>query len=145
MIEKQGNIWTRYCQPNEFLCVTTNSTLNNKLELVMGAGVALEAKKRMPWLPYFLGPTAGGQEYNFRICPNNIIALQTKFHWKDPSPLDLIERSVRALSLQMRHYPNFIINMTRPGCGHGQLSWETQVKPICEDFLKGERWVIWYQ
>lgn len=39
----------------DYVCITTNSILNKNGELVMGAGVALEAKQRFPELPKVYG------------------------------------------------------------------------------------------
>ena len=39
----------------DYICITTNSILNKNGELVMGAGVALEAKQRFPELPKVYG------------------------------------------------------------------------------------------
>lgn len=148
MIEKTGNIWQRYCQPNEFLCITTNNCLTHTGELTMGAGIAKEAKERCPWLPRFWGSDIKryhlGKDYRFLMAPNNLVALQTKRNWKDPSPLELIKSSLEALAtFAAQQFPHWIINCPRPGCGYGGLSWEQQVKPLCESVCKGNQWVIW--
>lgn len=49
MKEAQGDLWTL---PAEFRCITTNGIWSkNTGEAVMGAGVALDAKRRYPDLP----------------------------------------------------------------------------------------------
>lgn len=145
MVEVNGNIWTRYCQPDEFIVITTNNILTHK-GLVMGAGIALAAKDRCPWLPEYWAAKIGqhGIDYHILAAPNNLIALQTKKHYKDHSPISLIEASLEALAAKMTEdFPSFTINMPRPGCGNGGLDWDTQVKPICERICKGNKWIIW--
>lgn len=50
MILEKGNMWDCFGKVDLFL-VTTNPIVNAKGELVMGRGIALEAKKRFPELP----------------------------------------------------------------------------------------------
>ncbi len=52
MKEYVGDIWQSGA---DVICVTTNGVLRKNGDLVMGAGIALEAKKRYPRLPAFLG------------------------------------------------------------------------------------------
>lgn len=50
----QGNIWSVFEQADLFL-VTTNATLNRQGALVMGAGIARQARDRFPGLDQKLG------------------------------------------------------------------------------------------
>ena len=47
---KNGDMWDRFGKVDLF-CITTNGTLNSKGNLIMGAGIAKEASRRMPELP----------------------------------------------------------------------------------------------
>ena len=120
----------------EIICVTTNRVG------VMGAGVAKAAKTKYPALMF--------ENYQ-RYCRNEawgceplwfddealtyVVNLDTKEHWRDPSPLPLVEDSLRSLlDFAHRHDLRWIA-MPPPGCGNGKLSWASQVKPLLERLL----------
>lgn len=138
MLEVTGDLWT---YPAEFRCITTNGVVNARGELVMGKGIALEAKRRYPSLPKLLG-AAVQKQGNIPVmfmdgsC-NGIISFPTKHHWRNPSDLDLIAESAEALAYWSRHDWDVppVIALPRPGCGNGGLDWERQVRPVLVDLL----------
>lgn len=128
MIERIGNIWDYY--PSNIIAVTTNGILNSRSELVMGKGIALEAKYRNPNLP----KTLGGMVKQFGNIPflvDRIISFPTKHHWKDKSDIELIKQSARIL---VELAKGRAVYLTRPGCGCGGLKWEN-VKPVIAEIL----------
>ena len=50
----RGNIWLMLANTN-LLLFTSNSTLKENGELVMGAGIAKEVKERLPMFPLMIG------------------------------------------------------------------------------------------
>lgn len=70
----------------------------------------------------------------------HLIALSTKYHWKDGSDINLIIKGIEG----MRNLTDFTgwakIVMTRPGCGNGGLEW-AKVKPVLDTFLD-DRFII---
>ncbi len=65
-----------------------------------------------------------------------IFSLPTKNEYWLPSPIVLIERSLKELVSLVDHtYKAQNIVLPRPGCGLGGLDWETAVKPLCEKYL----------
>ena len=119
----------------DYACITTNSILNKKGELVMGAGVALEAKQRFPELPKIygnkiqrLGLVSG--EY-YLLQHNNLIAFQTKVHYKDKSPLGLVKKSVTRLKFLATLFDDCIFGLPFPAINNGGLTKE-MVLPIIE-------------
>lgn len=154
MIELKSNYWD-VAEKYDVLVCTTNSVLKSNGELVMGAGIAKDFKDRYPDLPRFFGgqmckntsklingwPFYGIMSVFDIIDKQTLIALQTKYHYKDKSPLDLIVRSCEMLKEYCdKYYINKVL-MTRPGCGNGGLKWE-DVKPAI-NFLD-DRFVICY-
>jgi O-acetyl-ADP-ribose deacetylase (regulator of RNase III) len=112
---------------------------------VMGAGLALEFKKRFPayfedyswacrhhWLGvgyvtyYFLGKTR---------CPKLIISFPTKDHWRDKSELWFIKKGLANLSydlsFMMLAEPIKSVAVPALGCGLGGLAW-CEIKPLME-------------
>lgn len=69
------------------------------------------------------------------IVPVYLVGIHTKYDWRDPSPLDLIDRSVKQLYILSKSLDWKRILMTRPGCGHGGRSWELEVRPLLKSVL----------
>lgn len=145
MIEIKQDLFSVDLKKNDCIVITTNNVLNSRGELVMGAGIAKKAKEKWPKLPSVFGEElalnklCNIDEYNIMFANTSmegpskiglkgpfILALQTKFHWKEPSDLDLIVRSCKAM---LKHGGAFEkVYMSRPGCGNGGLKWEN-VRP----------------
>lgn len=132
MIEKIGNIWDF---PADAICVTTNGIVKKNGDLVMGAGIALEAKIKYPKLPKILGELVKNiRNKCFYIEEFKIISFPTKNHFKDDSIPELIEHS----ALEAKEIADFFklstISLPRPGCGLGNLKWKN-VKSLLEKYL----------
>ena len=123
--------------PFDVLFFTANNVVNNG-KLVMGAGAARAVKDKWPTTPTLLGQKILLKQrsgfFGIVYCQqhNGIIgAFQSKYHWKNPSSLDLIKSSCEQLS-------NFaILNISKrislnfPGIGFGGLK-RTDVLPLLE-------------
>jgi len=131
--EVKGNIWNYY-NKGCWIVITTNGTVKNNGEAVMGRGVALQAKNRFPELPKILGDLLkkyGNQVYY--ITTIHIFTFPVKHNWYEKADLDLIEKSCRELGRS--NCPGIEpYYMVRPGCGNGGLDWKN-VKPILEKYL----------
>lgn len=124
MLKIKANIWDN---PN-FICVTTNGDLRRDGSCVMGAGIALQAKKRFLELPKKLGDKiqqSGNHVYRFDEY--RIITVPTKHHWNEHSDLELISRSIIELIDITRDLSE--IAVTKFGCGLGGLKW-ANVEPL---------------
>ena len=100
---------------------------------VMGAGLALAFKRRYP--SHFssyreacrvraLCPGAVHiDDFGERVSPRFLVALPTKRHWRDPSRLDDIERSLDALAVEIRRRRIPSVALPKLGCGLGGLDW----------------------
>ncbi|MCK9429374.1 MAG: macro domain-containing protein [Candidatus Omnitrophica bacterium] len=139
MKEEIGNIFDK-----KTFCITTNGVVKINGELVMGAGIALEAKKRYPQLPILYGNHV--KEYgNTPVIVTinkivSIISFPTKNNWKDKSNINLIINSCKELVKLVDKYNLTEIYLTRPGCGLGGLDWN-YVKPIISKLLD-DRFII---
>lgn len=136
MILKHGNIWEALAL-SDLLCITTNSTLMSNGELVMGAGIALQAKQRFPELPRQLGEIIRKTRpfYGLVYLPieggRYLGAFQTKTHWRSPSTTDLIRRSTKMLAELAEANPYWRIDLNFPGIGRGGLP-RSVVLPIIQ-------------
>lgn len=137
MLEVKGNIWD-FWSPSTPICIPTNKVVKDNGDLVMGAGLALEATKRM------LGTTArdfgdaclqsDGKVCLFSNDNMPIVAFPTKNHFKDKSSIEILEKSLGELWYLVTHLKFDKWYLPRIGCGLGGLSWEKEVKPWLEKF-----------
>lgn len=134
---KRGNMWRSFSRTDGF-CITTNSYIRKDGELVMGAGIALQAKKIFDDLPLALGrkiENKCGHLGVYGILPSNrkeidkMVAFQVKTHFKNQADLGLIEKSTNQLSTIAKKYPNKRLDLNFPGIGRGGRSVE-EVMPI---------------
>ncbi len=143
MREIIGDIWSIWKKPLNILCITTNSEIWNAMN-IMGAGIAKEAKLRFPDLPRLMAAAIviKGNPYYLIELPQQLIALQTKYNWRDPSPLDLVEESIKRLGKLASENKTWIYHTAKPGCGFGGLSFHKQVKPLLNKYC-GDNVMVW--
>jgi len=133
----KGDMWSAYDEADWF-CITTNATINKNGELVMGRGIALEAKTRFPELARRLGDIFTSVADMLPNCwyglilVDNIVAFQTKVDWKNQSDLDLIKFSTGLLAEMATEHLNEQFHLNFPGIGNGGLKRE-DVLPIIQD------------
>lgn len=156
MKEVNGDIWELHAaDPNSWVVVTTNGVLKTTsytngvqdVKAVMGKGIALEAAKKHPVLPYKLAAAlvkAGNHVFTFPEY--RLFTFPTKEHWSKPSPEYLIERSATELTTAVdNHWPESddrpTIYLPRPGCGNGGLLWK-DVKPLISPLLSSDSFVV---
>ena len=127
MKHKIGDMWN---MDYDAICVPTNGVVG-KSGLIMGAGVALQAKKYFPKLPKTLGKLVkehGNVPYH--IAEYRIISFPTKHHYNYPSDIDLIENSARLVAKIADTMSLENIVMPEVGCGLGSLEWNDVKKVI---------------
>lgn len=130
MVEVTGNLWT---YPADWRVITTNGTTRRDGACVMGRGCAAEAAAKWPWLPKLLGAFVhdhGNKIYIFNDI--KVLSFPVKHNWWEKADPELIRKSVDELAkLIQENWSETTIVMPRPGCGNGQLKWET-VKPLLD-------------
>ncbi len=137
MIEITGNIWTFH--RTGWVAITTNGAVKRDGSAVMGRGVALQARRRFPRLPYELGARIrrhGNQVFAFPRY--RLYTLPVKHDWRERADLDLIVASCRQLAALVPS--GRTVYLVRPGCGAGGLAWE-DVRPVIADILD-DRFVV---
>ena len=111
----------------DYVCITTNSTLNKAGELIMGAGIAKDAKTLYPDLPLLYGKQIKekkvvGGFYGCLLAKEKFIAFQTKLHWKESSPISVVEKSIFMLSRLATKYNDKVFGLPFPAINNGGLS-----------------------
>jgi len=134
MIEiKVGNLFNSHAQTyvNTVNCVG-----------VMGAGIALEFKKRFPDMhnEYLnlceRGEVKLGEPYLYRsLIPPWILNFPTKNHWRSVSKLEDIITGLKFLKAHYKEWDITSIAVPPLGCGYGQLEWRI-VGPTLYRYLK---------
>jgi len=138
MIETYGDIFK---MGTAAIAITTNGIVKKDGAAVMGAGIAKAATRHYPGIAYRLGEKLLASGNNvYLLNPEGpppsgttaVLSFPTKEHWRDPSRLELIERSAHQLVAWMDEYEWDTAALPQPGCGLGGLDWERQVKPVLE-------------
>lgn len=137
MREEYGNIWN---MKSDVLCITTNGFVKNNGRAVMGAGIAKEAKDRIPGIDMILGQSISkhGNRVSFlfydEIEGQDIWSFPVKHNWFEKADMELIRRSCRELMNKLPHDQTALL--PRPGCGNGRLKWQDvkrEIEPILDD------------
>ena len=133
--------------------ITTNGTVKKDGTLVMGAGIARQAREMFPGLDVALGQIVKERGNTPVVCKGALdgdesglsivlITMPTKHNYFEDSDIKLIEESANRLMELADLHGISDIAMPRPGCGNGKLDWETQVKPVLSEILD-DRFVVY--
>ena len=109
---------------------------------VMGKGVALEFKNRFPEM-YRLyrdhcrsGRLRVGQLWLYRTLGRWVLNFPTKAHWRSPSKIEYIRAGLEKLVATYQDRGIDAISFPLLGCGNGRLDFNTQVRPLMEQYLR---------
>ncbi len=114
---------------------------------VMGAGLALEFKKRYPdnYRAYRSACQSGnlvvGRVFTYTLPKGPgtryLINFPTKRNWRDNSRLDDIELGLLALVMEAHRLDLVALAIPALGCGFGGLEW-SEVRPLIHDAFTGQ-------
>ena len=109
---------------------------------VMGKGVAKQFKRLFPDMFRQYRDLCEDKKFDignlflYKTAHKWVLNFPTKKHWRNPSHPEYIEKGLQKL---MSIYVDVGIHdlaMPLLGCGHGELDWPTQVRPIVEQYMK---------
>lgn len=126
----EGNLW-KFHTPTNWIVIPTNGSIRKDGACVMGRGVALQAKKRYPRLPYELGDKlykGGNNVYTFKDY--GLLTFPVKHKWFEKADLELIEHSC----VQLLYVVDRPIYLPMVGCGNGKLKW-IDVKRVLDQYF----------
>lgn len=129
------------------ICIPTNGLYYNG-RATMGAGVAKVARDKWTGLDLRLGECLkkGGNRVHVLTITDekdfDIVSFPTKHHWKDPSDLELIEKSAQELYTIADLLDWSEVWLPVVGCGLGKLNWPNQVEPLLSSVLDDDRFAI---
>ena len=118
-----GDVFTSDC---DYIGITTNSIVKRNGELVMGAGVALTAKKINPQLLKIIGRSVlemgvVGGFYGIIKC-GKYFAFQTKRHYKDKSDIRDVYESILLLKGIAERFKDKTFALPFPAVNNGGLT-----------------------
>lgn len=157
MLEREGDIWE--LADCGTIVITTNPVItyarSHQGEVVMGRGVALQAKQRFPQLPVALAAKIRAQGNiphdlgtwvtDSRVPWYRVLTLPTKHDWKEQADASLIRMSLlRLANLVGEAGITGPIHLPRPGCGNGRLAWR-DIRPYCVETLSDQFVVVDYK
>jgi hypothetical protein len=134
MQEANGNLWN--FDPGGIYVwrgIPTNGVVRNQ-KLIMGAGVAKDAKVKYPLLPEIFGKHV--VKYGNIPCfatPKEgvgVFSFPTKNHYQKNSELTLITNSASILAAKALRYDECAFVLPRVGAGLGNLAWEDVRVPL---------------
>lgn len=126
---QRGNMWTAYDEADYFL-ITTNSFLKGNGALVMGRGIAREARDRFPGLDHAFGSAIGSRcghlGYYHLLFGSfwkqpKLGAFQVKSHYQNEASMALIQETVYRLRTAAYLEPAKSFHLNFPGIGNGNL------------------------
>lgn len=123
-----ADIWQFWAPNQTWIIVTTNGAINGKGACIMGRGIAEQAARRFPSLPYELGCRIHMTGNRVYLWPQyGIITLPVKDIPYRPAYLPRIVHSIKQMLQELGADPRPVYGV-RFGCGNGGLNWE-DVKP----------------
>lgn len=152
-----GDLWEAFNEQADAVLIPTNCQINARNQLVMGRGVAVEAKERFPELPKYFGKAVQAQRelclskgFEFGVYHSQIwlvpvkilqhakyqyaVHFPTKIHWTEDSNLELIGRSAKQVKTVADHLGWTKIVLPAVGSGLGRLPWD-QVQSVLEQYF----------
>jgi len=76
-----------------------------------------------------------GKLHLYRGAHKWVLNFPTKKHWRHPSKPEYIEAGLKAFVAGYGRHSIATIAFPQLGCGHGELNWEKQVRPLVEKYL----------
>ena len=135
-IYEVGDIWSAW-EISDLFLITTNGSFSANGKLVMGRGIACQARDRFPGLDAALVKAlrVPARRYGLLVShhgPEAKLGLfQTKLCYWEDADLELIRLSTEMLQAWLKEHPDQRVDLNFPGIGYGRLSPDV-VKPIIE-------------
>jgi hypothetical protein len=119
MQEKVCDLWL---ESAEYRCVLTSGSLTSEGEAILDTPSARQAAERYHGFGSDLGRLLASRGNHAHVVRPGLISFPVRqFEWAKPSP-QIIERSAREL-VELVGTGKALL--PRPGCGDGELDWET--------------------
>lgn len=138
----KGNIWD-FHEKGKWICIPTNGFVKKNGRAVMGAGLALDCKRKFPDFDELLGKFIKRYGNTPIMFPNHrVMSFPVKINWWEKADLLLIEKSAIYVSRFLNHLAVDRVFLPRVGCGNGKLKWKDVKKILNETFEDDDRIVI---
>jgi len=140
MIEVEIDLWEVEA---DVRCITTNGTVTENGENIMGGGCAYEASSRYPGLPRAYGHLIQHFGNHVYLMPTKqpLVMFPTKEEIYLGASEELILKSAAELKALTLVYGWARVALPRPGCGLGGLDW-ADVRPLLDQVLWEDNYII---
>jgi len=136
----KGNIWD-YPGKDHGIVIPTNGYIKRDGSCIMGKGLSLQAKERIPGIEFRLGRLIRERGNNVFYLGKGLLSFPVKDQWWEKAKLSLIMKSaIQLKELVDTFVPTKKIVLPKVGCGNGGLNW-IKVEPILDDYLD-DRFII---
>lgn len=122
-----GNLWD-WWEKGWYIGISTNCVVTS-WGLVMGAGLALQAKQRWPELPRQWAAMKPVIEVMLDDG-KRLVRCPTKAHWNDLTPIWLVENTIIELLVMLEEKKGLQVALPPLGCSLGGRDWESEVWPL---------------
>lgn len=108
---------------------------------VMGKGIALAFKKKYPDMFNKYRELCKNKQFDmgqlwlYKTPDKWILNFPTKRDWRQKSQLEDIEKGLQKFVAEYEQMEITSISFPMLGCGSGGLNWESQVRPLMEQYL----------
>lgn len=127
IIEERGNIVDFWLLGN-VIGITTNGFVKDNGRCVMGRGIALSIRDRVPDIDLQIGWHIRAKGNVPQYFPDaKIFTFPVKHNWWEKADLELIAQSAEIIAGKKLDRIDFV----RPGCGNGKLDWR-DVRPVLD-------------
>ena len=130
-IQNTGSLFYLSQNEHEAAVVTTNGVIRKNGDAVLG-----EYLRRYGNRAFYMGVHRVGDRLT------SLVTFPTKHHYRDNSDLDLIMRSAVQLKEIAAKFQLSKIYLPPVGCGLGKLDYEKQVRPVLNQVLDDDRFVV---
>jgi len=134
-----GDIWTVQA---DFRGITTNGTVKKNGCVVMGRGVALQARDKYPGIDCELGQRILNEGNHVHMLRGEVFSFPVKRDWWEPASIGLIKQSVGELTILAQWFPKAVFAIPMPGTGNGHLAPEI-VWPLLQGLPNNVMIVMW--
>ena len=76
-----------------------------------------------------------GELWLYKTTNKWVLNFPTKRHWRQQSQPEYVEQGLRKFADTYHDYGITSVSFPLLGCGNGELDWESQVRPLMEEYL----------
>lgn len=133
-----------FIEVDENIFDSPSQTLVNTVNTVgvMGAGIALQFKRKVPGMfaayreLFEKGELLPDRLHVYTWGEKQIVLFPTKVHWRDDSVLDMVTANLRLLASSYEALGITSLAIPPVGCGYGRLDYLLDIRPLMVELFE---------